>query len=44
MIELRPANKSSEEYFGRINLTMSPVFARLLGQALIEAADEKSKP
>lgn len=39
-VEVRTTNKECQDYFGEAKLTMSPAIARLLGEALIKAADE----
>ena len=43
-LELRTVpGAQSEEYYGPLNLSLSPDLARHLGQALIAAADEMQK-
>lgn len=39
-VGLMNSSKESEEYFGGVEVVMDPEFARLIGQALIECADE----
>lgn len=40
VIALMNSNESSREYFGNIEISMSPEFARELGLALLKCADE----
>lgn len=39
IVQLRTPNKESVEYYGDINLSLSPEKARQLGAALIQIAD-----
>ena len=39
-VEVRCPDKKSKDYWGDIRFVMNPVFARLLGEALIQAAKE----
>lgn len=40
-LELRTSGEKNVEYFGRLNLAMTPDFAMQLGRALVAAATEK---
>ncbi len=39
-VEISTKDKTSKEYFGDIRIVMEPAMARLLGQALIQAAND----
>jgi len=40
-LELRTGTEENAGYFGQVRISMTPVFARELGQALIAAATEQ---
>lgn len=40
-LELRTAGDDNVKYWGALNMSLSPAAAKLLGQALIDAANEK---
>jgi hypothetical protein len=40
LVQLRAVTPASQEYFGSVDLTVTPKMAKLLGEALIKAAEE----
>lgn len=40
LVRIHTANRINEDWFGKIDLTMDPVFARSLAHAILACADE----
>jgi len=40
---LRTTEKASQEWFGKVNITLTPEYAIALGETLIKAAKDKQK-